>query len=145
MVEMTTDRSLAARLAIDAVQEHGPMLLATARLLTLSEAEAQDLVQATLEIALRRLDTLRDPTPSAAGCCASRPARRSGSAGASVSSSASTANGMTARIPVPTLDCGPTRPTSGQRSPSFRRAPGLRWCSTTWWECRCATRPRHWA
>jgi RNA polymerase sigma factor (sigma-70 family) len=61
MVEMTADRSLAERLAIDAVQEHGPVLLATARLLTLDEAAAQDLVQATLEIALRRLDTLRDP------------------------------------------------------------------------------------
>jgi RNA polymerase sigma-70 factor (ECF subfamily) len=61
MVEVTADRSMAERLSVEAIQEHGAMLLATARLLTLNEAEAQDLVQTTFEIALRRLDTLRDP------------------------------------------------------------------------------------
>jgi RNA polymerase sigma-70 factor (ECF subfamily) len=40
---------------------HGPTLLAAARLITLDDAEAQDLVQTTYEIAIRRLDGLRDP------------------------------------------------------------------------------------
>jgi RNA polymerase sigma-70 factor (ECF subfamily) len=61
MVEVTASRSLPERLAIDAVQQHGPMLLAMARLLTLNDDDAQDLVQTTLEIAIRRLDTLREP------------------------------------------------------------------------------------
>lgn len=38
-----------------------PMLLATARYLTRSETDAADLVQATLEIAVRHRDQLRDP------------------------------------------------------------------------------------
>ena len=38
------------------------MLLAAARLITLNDAEAQDLVQATFEIALRRIETLREPS-----------------------------------------------------------------------------------
>jgi RNA polymerase sigma-70 factor (ECF subfamily) len=41
--------------------EHGPVLLAAARLITLNEAEADDVVQVTFEIALRRGHTLRDP------------------------------------------------------------------------------------
>jgi RNA polymerase sigma-70 factor (ECF subfamily) len=41
--------------------QHGPILLAAARLITLNEAEAQDVVQVTFEIALRRGHTLRDP------------------------------------------------------------------------------------
>jgi RNA polymerase sigma-70 factor (ECF subfamily) len=40
---------------------HAPVLLAAARSMTLDEAEAQDLVQTTLEIGFRRLDQLRDP------------------------------------------------------------------------------------
>ncbi|MBA2720399.1 MAG: sigma-70 family RNA polymerase sigma factor [Chloroflexi bacterium] len=40
---------------------HGPMLLAAARVITLDTAEAEDLVQTTFEIALRRLDDLREP------------------------------------------------------------------------------------
>jgi len=60
-VEVMADRSMAERISVDAIQEYGAMLLATARVLTLSDTEAQDLVQTTFEIALRRLDTLRDP------------------------------------------------------------------------------------
>jgi len=45
----------------DMLSEHGPVLLAAARLITLNEAEAQDVVQVTFEIALRRGHTLRDP------------------------------------------------------------------------------------
>jgi RNA polymerase sigma-70 factor, ECF subfamily len=40
---------------------HGPVLLAAARVITLDDDEAQDLVQTTFEIALRHLDGLRDP------------------------------------------------------------------------------------
>jgi RNA polymerase sigma factor (sigma-70 family) len=41
--------------------EHGPMLLAAARVITLDNDEAQDLVQTTFEIAISRIDGLRDP------------------------------------------------------------------------------------
>lgn len=44
-----------------ALQAHAPLLLAAARAITLNEAEAQDLVQTTFEIALRHADDLRDP------------------------------------------------------------------------------------
>lgn len=45
----------------DELYGHGPMLLAAARVITLDNDEAQDLVQTTFEIALRRLDGLREP------------------------------------------------------------------------------------
>ena len=45
----------------DRLAEHGAVLLAAARLITLNEAEAEDVVQVTFEIALRRGHTLRDP------------------------------------------------------------------------------------
>ena len=45
----------------DTLARHGPVLLAAARLITLDESEAQDVVQVTYEIALRRGHTLRDP------------------------------------------------------------------------------------
>ena len=44
-----------------ALQARGPLLLAAARAMTLNEAEAQDLVQTTFEIAIRHADELRDP------------------------------------------------------------------------------------
>lgn len=47
--------------AIDALHEHGPVLLATARIITRDEDEAKDLVQMTFEIAIRRIDSLREP------------------------------------------------------------------------------------
>jgi len=46
---------------IDELYGHGPMLLAAARVITLDNDEAEDLVQTTFEIALRRLDGLREP------------------------------------------------------------------------------------
>jgi RNA polymerase sigma factor (sigma-70 family) len=46
----------------DALYTHGPVLLASARVITLDDDEAQDLVQTTFEIALRRIDSLREPT-----------------------------------------------------------------------------------
>ena len=45
----------------DMLAQHGPVLLAAARLITLNETEAQDVVQVTFEIALRRGHTLREP------------------------------------------------------------------------------------
>ena len=43
------------------LQSHAPVLLAAARAITLDDVEAQDLVQTTFEIALRRIGQLRDP------------------------------------------------------------------------------------
>jgi RNA polymerase sigma factor (sigma-70 family) len=48
--------------AVAALEQHGPILLAAARVITRDNDEAQDLVQVTFEIALRRIDTLREPT-----------------------------------------------------------------------------------
>lgn len=62
MVELTADRARVEAIDLDALHEHGPLLLATARAITLDDAEAQDLVQTTFETALRSLDQLRDPT-----------------------------------------------------------------------------------
>ena len=57
---MDADRAEALDIG-EAFQTHGPVLLAAARAITLNEAEAQDLVQTTFEIALRHADELRDP------------------------------------------------------------------------------------
>lgn len=46
---------------VEELYEHGPMLLAAARVITLDTDEAEDLVQTTFEIALRRIDGLREP------------------------------------------------------------------------------------
>lgn len=46
---------------VDELYGHGPMLLAAARVITLDNDEAEDLVQTTFEIAIRRLDGLREP------------------------------------------------------------------------------------
>jgi RNA polymerase sigma-70 factor (ECF subfamily) len=51
---------------VAALSEHGPVLLATARLITGDEDEAQDLVQATFEIAIRHLGSLQDPAATRA-------------------------------------------------------------------------------
>jgi RNA polymerase sigma factor (sigma-70 family) len=60
-----TEGSPATGLARDEVvgglAAHGPVLLATARLITLDPDEAQDLVQTTFEIAIRSAGSLRDP------------------------------------------------------------------------------------
>jgi RNA polymerase sigma-70 factor (ECF subfamily) len=55
-----TDRAEIRRAAEAALNGHGPILLAVARTMTVDEAEAQDLVQSTFEIALRQLPALRD-------------------------------------------------------------------------------------
>lgn len=46
----------------DRLVVYGPVLLATARVITMNAAEAQDLVQTTFEIALRQGAQLRDPS-----------------------------------------------------------------------------------
>ncbi|MBI2762426.1 MAG: RNA polymerase sigma factor [Chloroflexi bacterium] len=45
----------------EALSSHGPVLLAAARGIVRNEAEAQDLVQTTFEIAVRQIHQLRDP------------------------------------------------------------------------------------
>jgi RNA polymerase sigma-70 factor, ECF subfamily len=45
----------------EALEREGPILLAAARAIVLDDAEAHDLVQATFEIAIRRIGDLRDP------------------------------------------------------------------------------------
>ncbi len=45
----------------EALEREGPILLAAARAIVLDDAEAHDLVQATFEIAIRRIDDLREP------------------------------------------------------------------------------------
>ena len=44
-----------------ALQREAPVLLAAARAMTLDDAEAEDLVQATFELALRHRSSLREP------------------------------------------------------------------------------------
>ncbi len=55
----TEQRTREAKLAT--LFEHGPMLLAAARVITLDNDEAQDLVQTTFEIAIRQIDSVREP------------------------------------------------------------------------------------
>jgi RNA polymerase sigma-70 factor (ECF subfamily) len=57
----TGERDTPADALADALAAHGPVLLATARVITMDADEAQDLVQVTFEIALRKSDQLRDP------------------------------------------------------------------------------------
>jgi RNA polymerase sigma-70 factor (ECF subfamily) len=45
----------------EALQREAPILLAAARAIVLDDAEAEDLVQVTFEIAIRRIRDLRDP------------------------------------------------------------------------------------
>lgn len=63
-------RLLASVVAPEALAEHAPMLLALARSLVRDDAEAQDVVQVTFEIALRRLVTLRDAASLRPWLCA---------------------------------------------------------------------------
>lgn len=60
-VDLKTAEGARRQAAIEALHEHGPMLLAAARVITLDDDEAQDLVQTTFEIALRHVDALREP------------------------------------------------------------------------------------
>ena len=54
--QLSDRQTLVAQMA-----DHGPMLLAAARVITLDDDEARDIVQTTFEIAMRRIETLRDP------------------------------------------------------------------------------------
>jgi len=56
----TATRPIDARTLGDALQREAPVLLAAARAIVLDDREAEDLVQATFEIAIRRIGDLRD-------------------------------------------------------------------------------------
>ena len=60
-IELASADSRTRDALVEELHGHGPMLLAAARVITLDTAEAEDLVQTTFEIALRRLDDLREP------------------------------------------------------------------------------------
>jgi RNA polymerase sigma factor (sigma-70 family) len=59
--DLAATEATAREVAIEALHAHGPVLLATARLITLDRDEADDLVQTTFELAIRHIDALRDP------------------------------------------------------------------------------------
>ena len=54
-------RPIDAKTLGDALQREAPILLAAARAIVLDDREAEDLVQATFEIAIRRIGDLREP------------------------------------------------------------------------------------
>lgn len=61
VIELAGQKALTRDALVDELYAHGPVLLAAARVITLDDDEAQDLVQTTFEIALRHLGELRDP------------------------------------------------------------------------------------
>ncbi len=61
VTELAAADSHARDALVAELDEHGPMLLAAARVITLDNDEALDLVQTTFEIAIRRIDGLREP------------------------------------------------------------------------------------
>ena len=61
VTELTSGEVRARDVLVDELYTHGPLLLAAARVITLDDDEAQDLVQTTFETALRHLDELREP------------------------------------------------------------------------------------
>jgi RNA polymerase sigma-70 factor, ECF subfamily len=61
VADLAAVKPLTRESAMEALHQHGPMLLAAARVITLDDEEAKDLVQTTFEIALRKADTLREP------------------------------------------------------------------------------------
>lgn len=62
MIQAMQARQAAEGLSAAVLEEHGPLLLAIARGITLDDDEAADVVQATYEIAIRQLHTVRDPS-----------------------------------------------------------------------------------
>jgi RNA polymerase sigma factor (sigma-70 family) len=61
VIELATADNRTRDALVDELYGHGPMLLAAARVITLDDQEAQDLVQTTFEIALLRVGDLREP------------------------------------------------------------------------------------
>lgn len=61
VTELAPTESRARGATIDELYVHGPMLLAAARMITLDNDEAEDLVQTTFEIAIRHIGSLREP------------------------------------------------------------------------------------
>jgi RNA polymerase sigma factor (sigma-70 family) len=60
-IRVVKERSEGLAPAAAELYAHGPVLLAAARAMTVDDADAEDLVQATFEIAIRSLTSLRDP------------------------------------------------------------------------------------
>ena len=117
-----------------------PVLLAAARYLVRSEPDAADLVQATLEIAVRHRDQLRDPSRLRAWLLAieTREAFRLRRRLRSLVSldgtvlearpAARPARDVAVRLAVRSCPTGSGRP----------------WCSTTWRACPVPRPPRRW-
>ena len=61
VTELAPTESRARGATIDELYVHGPMLLAAARMITLDNDEAEDLVQTTFEIAIRHIGSRREP------------------------------------------------------------------------------------
>ncbi len=61
VIELAPADSRTRDALVEELYGHGPMLLAAARVIILDTDEAEDLVQTTFEIALRRIDGLREP------------------------------------------------------------------------------------
>jgi RNA polymerase sigma factor (sigma-70 family) len=61
VTELAPTESRARGAMIEELYVHGPMLLAAARVITLDNDEAEDLVQTTFEIAIRHIGSLREP------------------------------------------------------------------------------------
>ena len=61
LTNLVTERPDTSTVDAAALVAHGPVLLAVARTMAGNEADAQDLVQVTFEIALRNLSSLRKP------------------------------------------------------------------------------------
>ncbi len=61
VIELVPTDSRTRDALIEELYGHGPVLLAAARVITLDRDEAEDLVQTTFEIAIRRIDGLREP------------------------------------------------------------------------------------
>lgn len=61
VTELASTESRARSAIIEELYGHGPTLLAAARVITLDNDEAEDLVQTTFEIAIRHIGSLREP------------------------------------------------------------------------------------
>ncbi len=102
------------------LHQHGPVLLAAARIITLDRAEAEDLVQTTFEIALRRIDTLRDPGALRAWLLRIETRGPSGRCAVSVASCDIASDGacqLAAQPPAKPAPAGPPTPTGESTVP----------------------------
>lgn len=120
VTELAPTESRARGATIDELYVHGPMLLAAARMITLDNDEAEDLVQTTFEIAIRHIGSLREPRALRAWLLRIQTRRRSGSSAGCGDSSASTATSASSNRQARTL---PSARTCGGRSSPSRVGP----------------------